>query len=452
MELRDRLRLKGESLLDFIPRITPQWERPNHLAPVASVLERAETAPVRALITLPPRHSKTETLLHAIARYVRKHPDRTVAYVTLADRLTKSKSRLARAYARQAGVKLSGDSSSLNEWRTTEGGGALFTSIGGTIIGQGCQLLIVDDPHKDRAEAESQLIRDMVYDWLRGTALHRLEPHGSVVICHTRWHPDDLIGRLLKDDEQEQTWEKVFLPAIDETGKALWPSRWPVAELTRKRAEIGEYEWASLYQGSPRPRGGSVFHDVVHYVEPPKTFRVSIGVDLAYSAKTQSNYSVAVVMAECEGFFYILDVRRMQAPPPVFAGVLRQLHAAYPGAAMLWYASTTERGLADLMRVESRIPLMADLAVIDKFIRAQPVAAAWNAGRVLVPKDAEWAPDFISEVASFTGVADRHDDQVDALAAGFDALVRGRGLTMPRAFPTKFQGDGTHRRGTRFQW
>ena len=428
------------SVLDFIPFLTRGYERPSHLAELTSCIERAETESVEVLVSVPPRHSKTETLLHSIAWYLSRHPERTVAYVTYADRLTISKSRFARDYARQAGVTLLPDSQALNEWRTTRKGGALFTSIGGPFTGQGCDLLIVDDPHKDRAEAESQILRDHVYEWFTGTAYSRVEPGGSTIICHTRWHPDDLIGRMILKDQVEgdrKPWEHVFLPAVNDNGEALWPSRWPVSELQKKHETMGEYEWASLFLGQPRPRGGAVFSDVYYYEKLPATYRVGAGVDLAYTKHKTSDFCVIVVMAESEGVYYILDVRREQSTPPEFAKHFRQVKAAYPGSKWLWYTSSTEMGVADLLRENAGFPIRAALATEDKFVRAQPFAAAWKAGKVLVPRDAPWLPEFVSELMNFTGVNDRRDDQVDAGAAAFDVLARVK-MGVPRAFPTSF--------------
>jgi predicted phage terminase large subunit-like protein len=106
---------------------------------------------------------------------------------------------------------------------------------------------------------------------------------------------------------------------------------------------------------------------------------------------------------------------------------------------MLWYTSTTEKGLADLLREESGFRITGEVAKGDKFVRAQPVAAAWCAGNVLLPRKASWIGEFVTEVCGFTGVHDRHDDQVDALAAAFDRLhapplPRGMGQTQIMPF------------------
>jgi hypothetical protein len=155
---------------------------------------------VRACVSVPPRHAKTETVLHGIAWLLRRHPDWPVAYVSYAADIARSKSRQARDYAARAGVTLRDDSAALHEWRTPAGGGLLATGVGGPLTGHGVRLLIVDDPFKNRSEADSPTVRETVHGWFTSTAMTRVEPGGSVLVVHTRWHPDDLIGRLLRGD------------------------------------------------------------------------------------------------------------------------------------------------------------------------------------------------------------------------------------------------------------
>lgn len=409
-------------LLEFIPCVTPRWEKPTHLARIVDLFARAEHEEVRALVSVPPQHGKTETILHGCAWLLSRHPDWPIGYTSYSAQFAHSKSRLARDYALRAGVKLREDSGSVREWRTKDGGGMLADGIGGTLTGHGLKVLVVDDPHKNREEAESSVMREKVQDFAKSTAFTRVHPGGSIIVVHTRWHEDDLIGRLSQERREDgrPAWEVINLPALDERGEPLWPQQRPKSFLENQRRSLGAYEWWALYMGQPRPRGGAVFQDVRYYDELPAKYRVGIGLDLAYSSKTHADWSVAVAIAEADGEYFVLDVRRKQAAPPAFAAELRSLAGAYPGARMLWYTSTTEKGLADLLREQSGFPVTGTLAKADKFVRAQPVAAAWNTGKVHLPRQAPWLPAFLSEVCSFTGAGDRHDDQVDALAAAFD--------------------------------
>ena len=219
-------------LLDAIPRVSPRYEPPVHLAPVVELLERSRREPVRGLVSVPPRHGKTELIAHGLAWLLSRDPRRTHAYVTYAAQVAYSKSRSIRDYARTLGVPIRPDAEALHEWRTPERGGLLATGIGGPLTGHGVDgVLVVDDPTKNREEAESAVLREKNHGWFTSVAMTRVEPRGSVIVVHTRWHEDDLIGRLAG----EADWEYVNLPAIAPDGAALWPSRWPVEELAKKR-------------------------------------------------------------------------------------------------------------------------------------------------------------------------------------------------------------------------
>lgn len=417
LEKRRRARLRLP-ISDFVAALSPGWLPPTHLAPLVELLERARTeGRVFGVVNVPPRHFKTETVLHTVARWLGLHPSETIAFVTYASDLARSKSRIGRDYARKAGVRLRGDMGSLSEWRTSDGGGFLATGIGGPLTGQGCRLLIVDDPHKNRVEAESKRIRDTAWEWLTSTGLSRLTPDGSCVIVHTRWHEDDLGGRAIEDG-----WFHCNLPAINERGEALCPEGgWTVDVLDERRRKVGEYDWASLYMGQPRPRGDQLFRDAVLYDEPPEHFRVVIGADFAYTAKTSSDYSVAVVLAESGGLYYVLDVLRGQWAAPEFQARLQALQADYGGAKTVAYIGGVERGTVDLFGA-SGVPIIGRPAVADKFVRAQATSAAWNDEKILVPRNAPWLAEFINELKLFTGIRDQHDDQVDALVAAYDEL------------------------------
>lgn len=299
----------------------------------------------------------------------------------------------------------------------------------GDVLVHNC--LIIDDPYKNRAQAESAAYQRMVTDWWGDVANTRIEPGGSVFVFHTRWTTNDLIGHIL-DGEDASEWLWLCMPAIaDEAvhgrqaGDPLWPDRWPLDELVAKQRAVGPYTWASLYQGRPQPRGGSVFGDPHFYDALPTGYRVAIGVDLAYTRNTKADHSVALVLAEKAGVFYVLDTVRERMSAPAFAERLKHLRATYPGAPMRWIAAGTEVGAADFLKVDG-LPLTVDAATTDKFVRSIDVAAAWNAGKVLLPsKCPAWVPPLLDEVGAFTGQNDLCDDQVDALAAAHRALTQG---------------------------
>lgn len=351
-----------------------------------------------------------------------RYPERTIAYVTYQSALARRQSRKIREIAKALGLQLAPDARSLGAWQTSSGGGLIAIGVGGALTSLGVHHLVIDDPYKSRVQAESSAYRAMVTDWWGDVGETRIEPGGSALIFHTRWTTDDLIGHV--HDAEPGRWTHVHMPAVSDDGAALWPERWSIEALRQKERAVGPYTWASLYQGRPRPRGESVFAGDVHfYDELPKAgYRVAGGADLAYTAKTYSDYSVLVVLLRHGDLFYVVDVLRMQVKAPVFSERAQKRMQAYPGARVSAYLAGTEHGAADLMADTGGLDLDVLHASADKFLRAQPVAAAWNAGKILLPRDAEWTDDFLSELRSFTGTKDKHDDQVDALAAAYDAL------------------------------
>lgn len=425
-----------ESLMDWIPIMSPTFDSPRHLQKLAEVLVRSQFEPVYCWISVPPRHSKTETLLHYVPWRLHRDPTSEIAYCTYEANLAYTKSRRMRELAEQTGVQFKKSAKSVKQWETEQGGKLIATGVGGPITGKGAKLLIIDDPLKNREEAESPVIRQKIWDWFTSTALTRVEPGGSVIVCHTRWHDDDLIGRI--QHEFGDSWTGISFPAVEETPqpdgtihrRALWPSRWPLAELDLKRRLVGEYDWAALYQGQPRPKGGRMFGSACRYdlpmiVEDDKPYKIIIGADPAATEKTSADFSCAVVMAFSGEFNTvnfrgdILEVYRAQVQIPEFVARLRDLAIKW-GAPIAVEAVAGFKAVPQMLRnLDKRLRIVEAPALGDKFTRALPVSAAWNdpmGGRIRVPHQADWLSDFLSEVEKFTGVKDAHDDQVDAMA------------------------------------
>lgn len=418
-ECEEEMRLRV--LVDFVPSLSPRYMAPRHLLPLLERFERAvDGEPMRVCCSAPPRHGKTESILHVPAFALRRKPELTLSYSTYADRLSRSKSRKARRLVHDAGIETTG---SVNEWRTREGGGLLAGGVGGPLTGHGVDIAIIDDPIKNRMEAESEVKRSGLVDWMRDVLMTRVEPGGSIFCFMTRWHPDDLVGTLVSEG-----FEQLNLPAISEDGLALWPERWPLEDLRTREAEVGAYTWASLYQGQPRPRGARVFNDVHTYDKLPPVYRVAGGLDSAYSMAKTADYSTYVEMRRAGDLYYVTDAVRVREPMPLFKQRLRLVHERNTSMRWRWYVATSELGAASLFAEgASGVPVHGEVAKADKFIRALRYAAAWNAGKVLLPAKAPWLEDFVSEHAGFTGVNDRRDDLIDAAVAAFDELSGGDG-------------------------
>jgi predicted phage terminase large subunit-like protein len=424
-------------LMEWIPQVSPGLSEPMHLAPLVERLERAHLEPLEFAFSVPPRHFKTWTVGHAVAWWWKQDPTLPIAYVSYGHDFAAGRGQEIKRIVQRAGVRLGGRQRE-DDWETAQGGRLKCAGIRGQFTGEGFRVIIVDDPHKNREEAESGVVRRRVVDgFWNDIYTRRLAEGTSVIVVHTRWHPDDLIGNLTRRAEAGETrepFEYVNLPAMSD-GEALAPDFFPAQELERVKASVGEYAWASLYMGNPRPRGKELFGDATTcaWADVPTQGRDTIGVDLAYTAKTQADYSVAVVLRKVGEAFYLVDVKREQVQAPDFGSTLKRLAAAHQGSPMWWYASGTEKGAADFM-VRDGVPLTVKPATSDKFVRAQPVSAAWNDGKILVPRDAPWSRAVIAEVTSFTGINDPHDDIVDALAAAYDVAAAGYGEAKSRAW------------------
>ena len=407
-------------LMGFVPALTPRFSEPRHLAPFVDAFERIGSGEsLECVVSAPPRHGKTETLKHALVWLLLSNPDTRIAYVTYSQIYSEKRSREIRDLYIRAGGNVEPESMSRRDWRTSADGGGLWaTSPGGPLTGEGFDVVLIDDPVKDRASAESGIEREKLIEWFKDTLYTRREPGGSVVVTMTRWHVADLAGHLLGEG-----WYSIVLPAISSEGEALCPERYSLAQLTKIRETIGEYGWSSLYQGNPIPRGGALFQDWHAYDSLPIGLRIRIGADFAYSTKARSDWSVAVVLGEYEGKTYVLEVVRAQLSAPDFLSRLVALQAKY-NAPIHAYIAGQEGGVIDSMRkIEPSLRIVTKPATADKFTRAQPVAAAWCAGKVLLPRSAPWLNSFITELVAFTGIGDRNDDQIDALAAAFDAVA-----------------------------
>jgi len=410
--------LARRSLQDFVPLSTRTYSRPYHLAPLTAELEAVflHKKPARIVCHAPPRHGKTDTVLRFIAWCIWQNPRIRIAYVTYGANLSVEKARVVRDLVKELGVELV--SERLDAWQTKAGGGMWSTGVGGPLTGKGFDIIIIDDPFKNRVESESPTYRDRVREWFRAVARTRLEPGGSVIVFATRWHPDDLSGTLVKEK-----YRYVHLPAIDKKGRALWPERFDVAALREIEADVHSYTWDSLYQGRPRPRGATVFKGVHTYTELPKSYEAAFGVDLAYSVKRTADHSAVVKMLYARGYWYVTWAHRAQVRARVFKKRCRRLHIKERGAPWRWYGATTEAGAADLFNEPPRaVPLEFVKAEGDKFVRSMNYADKWNRGRVLLPVDAPWLDEFVAEHLGFTGVNDAEDDQVDAGTACFDLL------------------------------
>ena len=402
----------------------------------------------RLMIFMPPRHGKTLTASRLFPAWLLgSMPDLRIIMASYGAKLATRNSRFIRnAIATQRyrnlfpGVTLSDDTAAANEWDIAgHGGGMMAVGVGSGITGHGAGLIIVDDPVKSRAEAESETYRQRCKDWYTDDLLTRLEePGGAIVVMQTRWHQDDLSGWLLREDESAE-WTVLSLPAIagehDEIGRqpgeALWPKHYPVEKLEKRHKDIGDYSFAALYQQTPVPSQGGLFKREkfkIVDIAPANIWKRAWFWDLALSEKTTADYTVGVLMAltgtrEC----VILDVRRFQVEWDEVTGKIAQAvvmegSRASIGVEAAFYQTRAVKKLLQHQDLHG-YSIRGIKPDTDKFTRALPFAARVGEDMVYVLRRA-WTEAFIEELCSFPYGA--HDDQVDACSGAYlmlDALT-----------------------------
>lgn len=415
-----RRRLARLPLMQFVPRVSPELQAPTHLGPLVELFERATDAGnVRAWSSVPPQHGKSVTLFHLLVRALLKDPTKRHGYGTYSVDFAKEQQEKAKKIAAASLLPL--DRQTMEQWVTPQGGGIVWTGVGGQLTGRPIDgVFIADDLLKGRAEAESPAHRKAALDFLTSTVFTRLHPGASVILNATRWHPEDPTGVMRKS----RSWPGVNLPAIDDNGRPLWPQGRPLDFLELQRSDVGEYDWWSLYMGEPRPRGNAVFKGVTTYDElPGGAYRSATGIDAAYTAKTHADYSVALDGQLHGDTIYLTRMIHEQME----AGDFLDLLIARGVKRVTWFRSGTEKGLESFQRRMGLI-VDAETASTDKFVRATPAGASWNKGKIAVPSEGSphygpWVPKLLDEILGFTGLGDAHDDVVDALAALHHALV-----------------------------
>jgi hypothetical protein len=232
---------------------------------IGETLVRAMRTPgSRIILEAPRRHGKSELSTKRFpAFFIGNRPGDQIICCSYGAELASGFGRDVRRIVQSReyqrifpGVTISSDSAAAGRWHTNRGGIYVAAGVGGPVSGRGADLLLIDDPFKNRLEAESGVVRDSVWDWWRSSAYPTLQPGGSVVVTSSRWHEDDLIGRMI--DLQPDRWERISMPALRD-GMALDPARYPKDVLEEIRATIGEREWNAQYQQQPTPDEGAFF-------------------------------------------------------------------------------------------------------------------------------------------------------------------------------------------------
>ncbi|MEM6533139.1 MAG: terminase family protein [Myxococcota bacterium] len=453
-----RRRAARTSLLSFAEYTHPRWQTGEHHKLICAALEELAARRTRRLIIeAPPRHTKSElTSVRLPAWWLGRNPTEQIIATSYSAELANDFGYQVRnlvadpTYNRVfPGVTLAKDDKAKGRWRTSEGGVYVSAGVGGSITGKGAHLAIIDDPFKSRAEADSPVFREKVWRFFNSDLQTRLMPDGVIVVMATRWHEDDLIGRIL---DRLDGWERLRLPAIRDEGtdaeSALWPEWYPLERLHEIRKNYSDAalmrEWFSLYQQDPRPSEGDYMRR--EWFEgnrwtgdkdslPP--LKIYITSDFAVTLPEEGrdpDWTVhGVFGVDDEDNLWVLDLWRGRTTSEVWIEALLDLHAKWGALAYFGEAGVIRRAIEPALRKRIRerrvyLPVTDDswvASIRDKAIRGQSFRARAALGKVWFPADAEWASAAIEEIVGFPGAT--HDDIFDVFSLMCLAIDRAWG-------------------------
>lgn len=392
------------------------------------------------MVFMPPRHGKSEFISrYSTAWILGKFPDTRIILASYEADFAATWGRKSRDLLEEHGpslfgIRVSGKSSAANRW-DIEGheGGMVTAGVNGPITGKGADIGIIDDPVKNDQEAMSVTYQERTYEWYKSTFRTRLQRDGAIILIMTRWHENDLAGKLLAAQEEEgEKWEVVSLPAIAEDddplgrefGQPLCPDLFTKDALESIKKAVGSYWWASLYQQRPSPAEGGIFKRNwwQYYRRVPDRFDEIIqSWDMTFKDTKTADFVVGQVWGRKGANKYLLDQVRDRMDFPATIQAVRTLSAKWPQARAK-LVEDKANGPAVIATLKNEIPgLITVNPEGGKVVRAQAASPDIEAGNVYLPDPsvAPWVYDFIEECAAFpNGV---NDDQVDAMT---QALIR----------------------------
>lgn len=446
-----------DALLKVGYRLTPatmatritngRWIAAKHLLHISTIVAtELKKGGARIIITMPARHGKSEFVsVHTPIWFLDWWPDRNVILTSYGADLSTEFSRKVRDYIVEhkdsLRVRLRADSQRVDRFHTTQGGGMLAAGIGGPITGKGAHLFIIDDYVKNAEDSLSEIKRKTSWEWLKSTALTRLEPNASILVLATRWNDQDLIGKIL-EEWGHMNWILINLPAFAEendplgrlVGEPLWPERYDTDALMEIKDAVGSYWWDAMYQQHPRSSMGGMelgeCYKVISSNELPSAHNLKKirSWDLAASEAT-GDYTAGPLYSQDKmtGKFYIEDMQHFQKSPkrvetmvaacalsdgpgvpirieqePGSAG--KNVIEHYKTEVLSGYSCTGERPTG---------PLTA---------RASAFLASVEAGNVFIVKG-DWNKPLRKETNAFP--EGEHDDMIAALAQAHNWIMQG---------------------------
>ncbi len=438
-----------QNFMDFVAMMWPSFIGGKHHRMVAEKLEAVARGELkRLIINMPPRHTKSEFASYLFPAWmIGKKPNMKIMQAThtadLSIRFGRKVKNLMETKEYQAlfDVRLRSDSKAAYRWETDDGGEYYAAGVGGNIAGRGADLFIVDDPHSEQ-DAMSPTALENAWDWYTSGPRQRLQPGGAIILVMTRWGENDLTARLLKQaarDPKADQWEVIELPAILDSGAALWPEYWKIEELEKIRASIPLTQWNAQYMQKPTSDTAAIIKR--EWWKPwkkddiPRLHYVMQSYDTAFLKTRTADFT----SIQTWGVFYpneggspnviLLDAKKGRWEFPDLKRIAFEENKYWDPEVILIEAKAAGLPLTQELR-SSGIPVVnfTPSRGNDKHARMNSVAPLFEAGMVWYP-ETSWAEEVIEEMAAFP--FGEHDDHCDAATQALMRFRQGGFLTHP---------------------
>ncbi len=411
-----------------------QWKHALHLDFISKRLVQMEQRELRRmLVSLGPRHGKSLLIdTYLPAWWLSKHPRDKIILCgyneTFARQWGADCRDLIIEYGGELNLRIHPDRTAANDWQLTSGGGMICVGYGGSLMGKGANLMILDDVVKSAEEADSEVYRDKMWEWFQSSALTRLQPGGVIVGVMTRWHQDDLFGRII--DNYGDQWEIVNIPSLAEendplgrsVGEPLWPEfHTDDPDYSIRKNSMSPYWWSALHQGRPTPEGGGLLkRDWWKYYHslPEQPDQWIQSWDLALKDQEINDYSVGQVWCRKGADLFFVDQIRGHFNMADVIWHMKNFAVKYPSA-VAKLVEDTAMGPALKQTITHDVPGVIPVPIKNTAKRSRVEASVplVMAGNVFLPQRDDntkerWVWEFVEECAQFPKAA--YDDQVDA--------------------------------------
>ena len=401
------------------------------------------------IISMPPQHGKSQSVTETLPSfYLGKFPDNRVIEASYGDDLAqrfgrRNKDKIIRFGKDLFNIELSKTQDTEFEIKDRRGS-MISKGIMAGLTGNPADLIVIDDVCKNRQEAESETYRDRIWDEFLNSVYTRLSAKGKIIVIMTRWHEDDLAGRLLSAMPDKCIEINIPLEAEEndilgrKVGDALFPeigkdNAWLKDFKTVYTSKEGSRSWQALMQGHPTAAEGNMIKRdwFKYYKEAPLQFEYMLqSWDCTFKDSDGSDFVVGQVWGKLEGRYYLLDQVRDRMDFPTTLRAMEQMNAKYPNV-LLKLVEDKANGSAAIAMLRNKVPgIVAVNPKGGKVARLNAVAPAIESGNVYLPEDKPWVYDFVDEFCSFPN--GKHDDMVDSASQGLDRLIYAQG-SLPKA-------------------